>query len=308
MTSTSSDDEQKWLKRSWPWLGAMVMSVVGLVWLVFFSPVICTNELGGENSDLSVKVCHAVQLTDPVVIAWAVIVLLLLWGTLSEGSIAGLFSFKKQVDKAVSDSEQAKQTAERALLHVSQSVNNTVMVHGVPSGVWRGESLKAVDGTDTSTSRENLIAGKLAELAIGTILARLIFDTGLDPAVTAAHIYTHADDQLSRADAPVDPRSRTWPVGVGAVGAAWEQRVYVVQTQDDPGFITSPDYPISAVAAMPILNASRRPIGVLSLHSRAEPPPDLNSKLVFDAMIAAAELMARVFVNLAGWDKDSSTA
>jgi len=29
---------------------------------------------------------------------------------------------------------------------------------------------------------------------------------------------------------------------------------------------------------------------------------------VFDAMIAAAELMARVFVNLAGWDKDSSTA
>jgi hypothetical protein len=97
-------------------------------------------------------------------------------------------------------------------------------------------------------------------------------------------------------------------VGSGAVGKAWEQRGYGVQTRGEPDFIDHPDYFISAVAAMPILNAAGRPIGVLSIHSRAQDPPDLNAEQVFVAMVDAAELMARVYVNLATWETDSDTA
>lgn len=301
----------RWLKKSWTWLAALITSIVGLVWLIGFPPLTCTNELGGENTDKAVQVCRAIQLTDPAVIAWAVIVILLLWGSLSEGSVAGLFSFKKQVDQAVSDSKEAKETAERALLQVSQSNTTTVqVVSGVPGPAWRDTDAAApgAGGTSDSASPENRVLRKLAELSISSILRSLVEASGLDPDTTSAHIYTYAAGQLTRADAPTDNRSRTWAVGSGAVGKAWEQRGYGVQTRGEPDFIDHPDYFISAVAAMPILNAAGRPIGVLSIHSRAQDPPDLNAEQVFVAMVDAAELMARVYVNLATWETDSDTA
>lgn len=307
---TGPERVTRWLRKYWTWLAALVASVVGLVWLIGFPPLVCGSQLGGKHTDAAIQICRPIQLTDPVVIAWAVIVLLLLWGSLSEGSIAGLFSFKKQVDQAVSDSKQAKETAERALLQVSQSNTTTVNVNsGVPGPEWRNTDAAAGAAEPrASASPENRVLRTLAELAISTILRHLIEAAGLDPDTTSAHIYTYAAGQLTRADAPTDTRSRTWPVGSGAVGKAWEQRAYGVQTRDEPDFVDNPDYFISAVAAIPILNAAGRPIGVISLHSRAQDPPDLNSDQVFGAMVDAAELMGRVYVNLATWETDSATA
>ncbi len=308
---TGPERVTRWLKKYWTWLAALLASVAGLVWLIGFPPLVCGSQLGGKDTDTAIQICRPVQLTDPVVIAWAVIVLLLLWGSLSEGSIAGLFSFKRQVDQAVSDSKQAKETAERALLQVSQSNTTTVNVSsGVPGPEWRDEDTApaGTTGARASASPENRVLRKLAELAISTILRHLIEAAGLDPHTTSAHIYTYAVGQLTRADTPIETRSRAWPVGSGAVGKAWEQRGYAVQTRGEPDFIDNPDYFISAVAAIPVLNAAGRPIGVISLHSRAQDPPDLNSDQVFGAMVDAAELMGRVYVNLATWETDSATA
>ncbi len=296
----------RWLRRSWTWLAALVATGVGLWWLIWGGASVCTQQLGGENSDKAVPICRAVQLTDPVVLAWAVLVLLLLWGTLSEGSVAGLFSFKKQVDQAVSDSKTAKETADRALLISQTQTNTTNIYQGLPGDTWRGTGVAAggstVPGRGTA---ENQTLRVVAELAITTILDELVGKAGLSPDSASAHAYTNVDGNLIRVDGPTANLSRTWPIGKGAVGIAWDERAFIVQKVGEPGFVVHPDYFISAVAAAPILNAAGRPIGVISLHSRAENPPELNTDGVFRAMVEATELMARVFVNVATWETDA---
>jgi hypothetical protein len=297
-----------WFTQSWNWLAALVVATVGVAILTWSSGLqICTEELGGKDKNEAVEVCRAIQLTDPVVIAWALVVLLLLWGTLSEGSIAGLFSFKRQVTQAVSESKAAKETAEHALSLVSFSQHQATQVivsQGVPGRAWReapadDNSLRRTDDPQSQTLRA------LAELAISTILADLIREAGLPEDTGRAHTYLNADGRLTRVDGPNAGQSRAWPIGTGAVGMAWDQRAFLVQRLDDPDFVAHPDYFISTVAAAPILNATGRPIGVISLYSRAEQPPDLDSDLVFQAMLDATELMARVYVNLAAWETDA---
>ncbi|MFT3835072.1 MAG: hypothetical protein QM711_17425 [Micropruina sp.] len=307
---TKPKPEPYWWKANWGWAAALALTVIGLVLLISRNPQVCEQVLGQKDNAGHVDICRAVVLTDPVVLAWVAVVVLLLWGSISEGSVAGLFTFKRLVHQAVADSKTAKETAERALLvGVSQRQATEVTVlqqveAGVPAAAWaRGVAGDLSDREQVAVDA----AMTLTWAGIRVVLEEMMESLKLPVETTRAYVYIRQGDLLAR-PSETPTTSRTWQIGQGAVGQAWNEGKLVTSKRGDPDFdIHLAKHFIGAVAAIPIRNVNQRPIGVLSLDSRSDPPADLDNDDVALGMAEAADQLARIYVNLAGWETDSAT-
>lgn len=300
-----------WLTKNVRYLIAIALGMAGLIWLLQV-PRICGQELGGANRDVPIEVCRAVQLTDPVVLAWVLLVVLVLWGTLSEASIAGVLTLKRVVTEAKQATEEARVTLLRINASAHQAQHQTVHVGTAGPGQFgadtvqvggaelpRPEVLESIqtNPADASVSREtvDLTYVDLVDWVVRSQLQALVDSVA---GTSRAHAYVQdINGLLSRIDGPVGNRGRSWPPGEGVVGMAWTTGAFV---SDEPTA-----GPFTAVAATPILNSAGRSIGVLSLHSGDAPPPDLGSDDVLFEMSATSERMARVYVDLLRIETDT---
>ncbi|MFT3969557.1 MAG: hypothetical protein QM695_04555 [Micropruina sp.] len=135
-----------WFKKNARYILAIVLGTVGLVWLLQ-APRICGQELGGADKDAPIEVCRAIQLTDPVVLAWVLGIVLVLWGTLSEASIAGVITLKRAVTEAKQATEEARATLLRINASAHQSQQQILSVAPSAPGQFSVNSVhaKAVD-------------------------------------------------------------------------------------------------------------------------------------------------------------------
>jgi hypothetical protein len=129
------------------------------------------------------------------------------------------------------------------------------------------------------------------------------------------HLYLF-DEEADRLFAIFEPPedeggSEGWLVGQGATGVAWEQGEYVlVQGPEvsDPTYGLTPAQQtkyadLTAVAAMPVLNASGLVIAILSASSRHRDPALANME-GFREHVALAEAVARILIDLLQWHSD----
>ncbi len=314
MTTTGSARPHRflgWLTKNARYLIAIALGMVGLFWLLQV-PRICGQELGGVSKDAPIEVCRAVQLTDPVVLAWVLGIVLVLWGTLSEASIAGVVTLKRVVAEAKQATEEARATLLRINASAHQSQQQVVSVTPSAPGQFsvnagragtvdlpRPEVVESIqpNRADASVSREtvDLTYVDLVDWVVRGQLQNLVDSV---PGASRAHTYVQdINGLLSRIDGPVGDRGRSWRPGEGAVGMAWMTGAFV---SDEP---TTGNF--TAVAATPILNSAGRSIGVLSLHSSDVPPPDLGADDVLFEMSATSERMARVYVDLLRIETDT---
>ena len=112
---------------------------------------------------------------------------------------------------------------------------------------------------------------------------------------------------------PLDMKEagRPWRPGVGATGVAYESGEYVVavgeQTHDGTYNLDAATQRafahLTEVAAMPLVNASGRTVGVLSA-SHSDEETILSSEDGYEAHARAATATTRVVVDLLGIDND----
>ncbi|MFT4218716.1 MAG: hypothetical protein QM619_16235 [Micropruina sp.] len=314
--SDETDDDRGWVATNLRYLIALALSLGGLIWLLWV-PRICGQELGGAAKDTPVEVCRAVQLTDPVVLAWLLGVVLVLWGTLSEASVAGVITLKRAVTEAKRVTEEARATLLRVDASARQS-QTQILQAGGPVGPGQFGTQFHLTGAVPMSARPHVISdGQLPEpnpadaslpqeevdrayvdLVDWVVRSQLDELTSRIPGADAAHAYVQdSNGLLSRIDGPVGKRGRSWKPGEGTVGTAWLTGAFV---SGEPAGM-----PITAVAAVPIMNAAGRSIGVLSIHSTTTPPPDFDSDDVLFAMSASSERMARVYVALLRIETDA---
>lgn len=140
-------------------------------------------------------------------------------------------------------------------------------------------------------------------------------------AVAGVEFHLYLWDAESRRLLPVfelpgsaSEESEGWEIGTGATGTAFERREYVLVTGSEiwDGYgLTAAQRErykdLAVVAAMPVLNATGRAIGVLSGSSR-DPASLLAEMEGFQEHVALADGMARILVDLLKWATDSYDA
>ena len=103
-----------------------------------------------------------------------------------------------------------------------------------------------------------------------------------------------------------------WAVGQGIVGRVWRDGDAIVARGadimtglDDVPEIRRERYRgLAVVVAVPVVNANDRVVAVLSAHAR-DPASALDSPEGLAQVLALAEVLARVLVDLLGWATDA---
>jgi len=106
-----------------------------------------------------------------------------------------------------------------------------------------------------------------------------------------------------------------WQVGQGLVGRAWRDRealvargAEVMQGLEDLPPARRENYrALAVVAAVPVLHAAGRPIAVLSASS-TDPASPLDQPEGIEALVTHADAIARIIVDLLGWESDEGTS
>jgi signal transduction protein with GAF and PtsI domain len=153
--------------------------------------------------------------------------------------------------------------------------------------------------------------------AAETLMRRLRADPGSQLVGCSLHLYLPDDEQrllVTALEHDLD-RSRFgregWAVGQGIVGRVWRDGDAIVARGVD--IVTAlgdlaeayrePYEDLAVLVAVPIVNANDRTIGVLTAHADNQ-ETRLDSPEGLAQLLALAEVLARVLVDLLGWATD----
>jgi hypothetical protein len=173
------------------------------------------------------------------------------------------------------------------------------------------EETTAADRSSSLNEGEIAAAARweIADAAIG----RLLRPTRGPLAGSDLHLYMYDpdDDRLLPIFEPVDGESEGWKPGQGATGVAWLEETYILVTGPDTHSGTyglTPEQQgryreLSAVAALPVFNASGEVVAVLSASTR-DPNQQLGSEEAFDEHVWLGYVMSRLLIEVLGWEND----
>jgi hypothetical protein len=300
---------------------AAVFVAAALAYLLVADPRVCTDRLVGDTRE-SVEVCERPSAGDPAVVAAAVLLLLLLAPDLTEASVVGLISVKRQVAEtraAVADNA-AEQAETRAL--VSSIRAELVQNQNLHS---RQEQTVAVniDGRDMLQALSRYAAAPLegdgTAKGSETTPADAEQAFGKDVASWRTAIATRTFDAL--------PDLFTPPWGDGAVLAlvrsegGWE-RVFATGAVDastaelhlvasglldrvaSEGVPAAEPAAALPVAAAPALNAAGRAVATLGI-VLPEGTAASDDVLLGAELERAAGILGRVMIDVLGLDTDT---
>ncbi|MGN6333710.1 MAG: hypothetical protein ACTHOD_19005 [Motilibacteraceae bacterium] len=309
----STSPPRSLLERTRPlrWAGAVLLVLLGTAAVALGWVRVCTS-----------GACRPPQAGDVVVLGWLALVVLLLAPDLSEASVAGLLTLKTRLGAqqdtidALSARLAAVQTQLQAQLQAQLATSTAVgggavvtVVSGTATAAWARADLDGLPPDVVHASR--YLAGELLMAHLGDLGSGVLESTNL-------RLYLPGEDGLLL---PVldPPRQHydddVWRPGQGAVGRAWSSAALVAVTggqvqadvADLPERRRARYAALRQVVAVPVLARDGTAVGVLSASSR-DLEPDLRCADVEDELVAAAEVAARVLVDLLGWATDAPSA
>ncbi len=281
-----------------------------------------------------VRVCRPPQFTDGLVVAGLVVVILLLLPDLGEIGLPGMFSLRRTVEEQ--DSRLENEEARRELLETEVNALSTQVLQAVSAKAVGVDALNIyVSGDETADyaaaevppSRIGALTARRAErvevervsraryTAADLFVRRLRSDPG--GALSGSSLHLYLPDETGLALLPVFESDREagagegWRSGQGIVGRAWRDGEGLTARGAEIGAGIA-DLPVerrqryaalAVIAAVPVLNASDRPVAVLSASS-TDPASHLDGSDGIEALVTHADALARVIVDLLGWASD----
>ncbi len=283
---------------------------------------VCTDVL--TQSGTVVPTCRPPTVGDGVVVAFALLVLLLLIPDLAEFGVPGLLTLKRRVAEQESamaterehrellaaeiDSIQASLSAAAASAR-SGSVGVLVMSPNQTADLAAGERPPLVPTAAVTQARYN---------AAETLMRRLRADPGELLTGCTLHLYLPDEEQrllvtmLEGDLAEARYGGEGWAIGQGIVGRVFRDGDAIVARGADilveldnlPEIRRERYHGLAVVVAVPVVNANDRVVAVLSAHA-SDPASPLDSPEGLAQLLALAEVLARVLVDLLGWATDA---
>lgn len=285
-----------------------------------------------------VHTCRAPQATDGLVLGYAVFVLLLLAPDLAELGVPGLFTLRRRVEEQESrleTEEGRRELLETQLASVSARLTQVATSSAVGVDALNiyvsGDETAGYAAADRPMTREPLIplgpapgpavvvdrVSRARYTAADLFIRRMRAHPG--GALEGASLHLYLPDETGLMLVPAFEADRTgrggtdwWQVGQGLVGRAWRDGEGLTARGEEIMHGLA-DLPIArrqryaglaVVAAVPVLNAVGRAIAVLS-GSATEPASRLDAPEGIEALVTHADAIARVLVDLLGWENDA---
>ena len=329
--SPTAKPPASWVRRSWPWLRRGVSAAIlvgGWLWLAYADPQMCgitTEHVTAPLADRTTTACRSLALTDPVVVGNVLLALLLLGPDLAEMSVPGLVSLKwkvkEQTEKLAavtaavetlsvavqSRASSAAASTSAVSMPVTFNLLSPPYVTADAAAGFAANTPPVIDGSDDGD--QLLAESRFAAAAqlLGVALA------AVPEPLSGARLHLYYPDAAGMLQPVTDgPGTAAWPSGVGVVGQAWRDSMTVVlaggELQEATASLGVDQLDrygdLTSVAAVPVLNAAGRCIGVLSAATSAT-EPNLDTDAPLEALTLLAEACARVMIDILGWDDDS---
>jgi hypothetical protein len=284
-----------------------------------------------------VRTCRAPEFGDGLVVAMLVVLLLLLLPDLAEVGVPGLFTLRRRVEEQ--ESRLETEEARRSLLESQVVTLNARMSQVATASAVGVDRLNIyVSGDETADyaaaerqheqqSTPGAIAGpvrvdrisRARYTAADLFVRRLRAHPGGGLEDASLHLYL--PDETGMALVPVFEADRGisgeraadwWQVGQGLVGRAWQDREVLTARGADvladlaglPPERRERYGRLAVVAAVPVLNGAGRPIAVLA-GSSSDPASRLDGPEGVETLLTNADAIARVLVDLLGWETDA---
>ena len=333
-----------WLRRAL----AVVVAVAAVVAVATGAAEVCADTLTPAGA--VVRTCRAPQLSDGLVVASLVVMLLLLLPDLAEIGVPGLLTLRRRVEEQESrlETEEARrELLESQVTNLAVRVSQTAtaqavgvdalniyvsgdetadyaaaerpVLPGAGPGPGAGRGPRAGPGAGAGPPAGPVVVDRVSRArytAADLFVRRLRAHPG--GALEGASLHLYLPDETGMALVPVFESDRAgragdwWQVGQGLVGRAWRDREVVTARGREvvealaglPAERRERYGTLAVVAAVPVLNAAGRPIAVLGA-STADPASRLDGPEGVEALLTHADAVARVLVDLLGWETDA---
>lgn len=314
---------------------ALLAALVGVALVASDWARVCSDALTGGGQ--VVTTCHAPQATDAVVVAYVLFVLLLLGPDLAEAGVPGLFTLRRRVDEHESrleTEEDRRELLESQLLSLSARMEQAATAAAQAVGVDALNIYVSGDETagyaaadrpveDVGVARAGGAAvvvdrvSRARYTAADLFIRRLRSHPGGPLEGSTLHLYLLDETGMMLVPAFEADRSGGgsgwWQVGQGIVGRAWRDREALVARGAEilqglehlPPARREQYAGLAVLAAVPVLNAAGRPIAVLSA-SAPDPATALDRPEGVEALVTHADAIARIIVDLLGWESDGA--
>ncbi len=303
-------------------LAALVLIAVVAAVLSGVAQVCAEQAVGGELE----RVCRPPRAGDAITLAVGLVLGLLLVPDVAEIGVPGLVQVKRRLDDQDSRLSEldAHLTTIAAQMATAQAVAGGAVVNvvsGVDTGRFAVEAVETEVGqllppdprdplapVDEALDRARYVAAELLVAHLGDVGSGSLAEVNL-------RLYLPADDGGTLRPVLDEAEGRryadSWPSGQGVVGRAWRDGEIVVARGREVTEGLAEFAPeraaryaqLAVVVGLPVFNATRRPIAVLSASSR-DPGSGLDTPETISELIAAGEVVARVLVDLLGWAAD----
>jgi hypothetical protein len=311
-------------------VAAVLAVLVAVVLIGTGAATVCADTVTGAGN--VVRTCRAPEATDGLVIGWALFILLLLSPDLAELGVPGLFTLRRRVDEQegrLDTEEGRRELLETQIAAVSAQLTQVSAASAV--GVEAMNIYLSGDETADYAAAERLPAAAPAAgptvvvdrvsraryTAADLFIRRMRAHPG--GALDGSSIHLYLPDETGLMLVPAFEADRAgrvgtdwWQVGQGIVGRAWRDGEALSARGEEimHGLVDLPAARrqryagLAAVVAVPVMNALRRPIAVLSA-SATDPATRLDSPEGIEALVTHADAIARVIVDLLGWESDA---
>ena len=314
---------------------ALLTVVVGVVLVATDHARVCSDVLTATGQ--VVATCHAPEATDGIVLAYGLLVLLLLGPDLAEVGVPGLFTLRRRVDEheaRLETEEGHRDLLESQIVSLSARVEQTATAAARAVGVGRlniyvrGEETADYADADrpveevAATAREAAGAAVVvdrvsrARYTAADLFVRRVRNHPGGP-LEGCSLHLYLPDETGMMLVPVFEADRVrggtgwWQVGQGIVGRAWRDREALAARgpeimeglEDLPPARREQYAALAVVVAVPVLNAAGRPVAVLTASS-SDPASPVDRPEGVEAMVTHAEALARIIVDLLGWEND----
>jgi hypothetical protein len=312
---------------------AMVAVLVGVFLIAFDVAEVCAGSVTGAGA--VVTTCRSPQASDGIVIGYGLFILLLLAPDLAELGVPGLFTLRRRVEEQ--ESRLETEEGRRSLLEEQVA---TISARVTAAATARAVGVDAlniyVSGDDTAdfAAADRPIAtqagappgpavivdrvSRARYTAADLFIRRLRAYPGGALEGSSPHLYL--PDETGMMLVPAFEADRAgrggtdwWQVGQGIVGRAWRDGE-ALTARDEEIMQSIAELPpaqrqryagLAVVAAVPVLNASARAIAVLSA-STTDPESRLDAPEGIEALVTHADAIARIIVDLLGWEGDGA--
>jgi hypothetical protein len=340
--AVTSDDTPSWrptrrITPSWPdrirrgFAVAAVLVAIGFVG--FGRAQVCSDSVTGSGA--VVNTCRAPQATDGLVLGYALFVLLLLAPDLAELGVPGLFTLRRRVEEQ--ESRLETEEGRRELLETQVASVSARLTQVATSSAVGVDALNIyVSGDDTAgyAAADRPITptpigpppgpavvvdrvSRARYTAADLFIRRMRAHPG--GALEGASLHLYLPDETGLMLVPAFEADRTgrgstdwWQVGQGLVGRAWRDGEGLTARGEEilhgladlPAARRQRYANLTVVAAVPVLNAVGRAIAVLSA-SATDPASRLDAPEGVEALVTHADAIARLLVDLLGWESDA---